>query len=131
MELTPEQEQAVAARIATAAASAKAEGQKEGAKAEQTRISGILASEPAKLRPALASHLALNTQQTVEEANGILAVSPEEKPAASTKDPKGDFAAAMENGNPNLKVEGGDQDANAAEEEQKAFLAATGYGVKA
>lgn len=131
MELTPEQEQAVAARIATAASAAKAEGMKEGASTEKARISGILASDAAKTRPAMAQHLALNTAQSVEEANGILAISQEEKPSASTKDLKGDFAAAMENGNPNLKVEGGDLEANAADEEQKAFFAATGYGAKA
>lgn len=132
MELTAEQEQAVAARISTAASAAKAEGMKEGASAEKTRISGILASDAAKTRPAMAQHLALNTAQSVEEANGILAISQEEKPAASAAAaPKGDFAAAMENDNPNLHTEQAGQNANAAEEEQKAFFAATGYGVKA
>lgn len=132
MELTAEQEQAVAARITNAAASAKAEGMKEGASAEKARISGILASDAAKTRPAMAQHLALNTAQSVEEANGILAISQDEKPAASAEKPKGsDFAAAMENDNPNLKVEGKGDEANAAKEEHDAFLAATGYGVKA
>lgn len=133
MELTAEQEQAVAARIATAASAAKAEGMKEGASAEKTRISGILASDAAKTRPAMAQHLALNTAQSVEEANGILAISQEEKPAATKAEkPAGaDFASAMEHGNPNLKVEGGSDDVNAAQEEEKAFLAVTGYGAKA
>lgn len=134
MELTAEQEQAVAARIATASASAKAEGMKEGASAEKTRISGILASDAAKSRPTMAQHLALNTAQSVDEANGILAIAPEEKPAANAvvpKDDKGnDFAKHMENNNPGLHVEGEDT-ANAAAEEEKLYLAATGFGGKA
>lgn len=128
MELTAEQEQAVAARIATAASAAKVEGTKEGATAEKARISGILASDAAKTRPAMAQHLALNTAQSIEEATGILAVSQEEKPAASTEaKPKGDFAEHMENNNPNLHVEGdGNKDTAAADLAE--FKAATGYG---
>ena len=132
MELTAEQEQAVAARIADAQASAKAEGMKEGASAEKTRISGILASDAAKLRPTMAQHLALNTAQSVEEATGILAISQEEKPAAgkveeTTKPGATAFEAAMDKNNPNLHVEG-DENANAAAEDEKLYLAATGFG---
>lgn len=126
MDLTPEQEQAVAARIATAASAAKVEGQKEGASAEKTRISGILASDAAKTRPAMAQHLALNTAQSLEEATGILAVSQEEKPAATVVAPKGDFAEHMENNNPELHAEGEKKDSAAADLLE--FKAATGYG---
>ena len=127
MELTAEQEQAVAARIATAASAAKVEGTKEGATAEKARISGILASDAAKTRPAMAQHLALNTAQSIEEATGILAVSQEEKPTASTEvKPKGDFAEHMENNNPELHAEGGTKDTAAADLAE--FKAATGYG---
>lgn len=131
MELTAEQEQAVAARIATAVTAAKAEGMKEGASAEKTRISGILASDAAKTRPAMAQHLALNTAQSVEEANGILAISQEEKPAASAEKPNSDFAAAMKENNPDLHTEQTDKNANAAAEEEALFLQATGFGDKA
>lgn len=129
MELTPEQEQAVAARISTATASAKAEGMKEGASAEKTRISGILASDAAKTRPAMAQHLALNTAQSVEEATGILAVSQAEKPAAAVKGNGADFAAAMDQDNPNLGSgnEGGEQ-LTSAQQTERDFKAATGYG---
>lgn len=126
MELTAEQEQAVAARITTAASAAKVEGQKEGATAEKARISGILASDAAKTRPAMAQHLALNTAQSLEEATGILAVSQEEKPSASAEKPKGDFLSAMENDNPNLHAEGGEKDAAATTLAE--YKAATGYG---
>lgn len=129
MELTPEQEQAVAARISTAAASAKAEGMKEGASAEKARISGILASDAAKTRPAMAQHLALNTAQSVEEATGILAVSQAEKPAAAAKGTGADFAAAMDQDNPNLGAgNGGGDQLTAAQQTEADFKAATGYG---
>ena len=111
-----------------------ASGLKDGAKAEQARVKGIMGCDAAKLRPTMSFHLALNTQQSVEEATGILAVSPEEKPAAKaedTKAPGADFAAAMEQGNPNLGAGDGSGDQlNATQQLEKEFLAATGYGSK-
>lgn len=135
MELTPEQEQAVQARIATATASAKAEGLKEGASAEQARIKGIMGCDAAKERPKMAAHLALSTTQGVEEAVGILGVSaPEGAVVAPTKPdasaPGADFAAAMGENNPNLGA-GADADDNnqtAAQTLESDFKAATGYG---
>lgn len=134
MELTPEQEKAVQARIDSAAATAKAEGLKEGATAERTRVQGIMGSEEAKTRPAMASHLALKTQQSVEDAVGILAVSAPEKQSASTEQtskPAGaDFATAMGKDNPELGGGNDTEQLTSAQEEEKAFLAATGYGSK-
>lgn len=121
------------ADLDNARAEGHATGLKEGASAEQSRIKGIMGCEAAKTRPAMASHLALSTAQSVEEATGILAVSPEEKPAATTTatKPGADFSAAMENGNPNLG--GGDEashEENSYEATMKEFHAATGYGSK-
>lgn len=133
MELTAEQEKAVQERISTASAAAKVEGVKEGAAAERTRISGILTHAEAEGRGPLASHLALQTEQSVEAAAGILAATPK-APAASAEKPKNtgaDFAAAMENGNPNIPAGGGDQQQTSAEDEEKLFLSVTGYGSKA
>lgn len=108
-------------------------GLKEGATAEQTRIKGIMGCDSAKNKPAMAFHLALNTKQSVEEATGILAVSPEEKVVASTtQKPAGaDFAAAMDQDNPNLGGgNDGDQNENAAADTLKEFAAVNGFGSK-
>lgn len=110
-------------------------GKAEGLKTEQSRIKGIMGCDAAKTRPAMSFHLALNTQQSVEEATGILAVSPEEKPKAdtqSTSKPAGaDFAAAMEQNNPNLGAgDGSGEQLSSAEQTEKEFLAATGFGSK-
>lgn len=133
MELTPEQEKAVQARIDTASASAKAEGLSEGASAEQARIKGIMGCDAAKTRPAMASHLALNTRQGVEEATGILGVSAPEKAAAAPANteaakPGADFSTAMDQSNPNLGAGAGDQgDTDSAESFKNEVLAATGF----
>lgn len=91
---------------------ARAEGRKEGASAERERIQGILASDEAQNRRELGFHLSMNTEMTVEAAKGILAASPE-KPeqaaaAAAPAAPGADFAAAMQNGNPEIGGEGGE-----------------------
>lgn len=104
-------------------AEGKAEGMKEGATAERTRIQGIMGSEEAKTRPAMASHLALNTQQSVEDAKGILAVSQPEKTEAS-KPAGADFEAAMGKDNPEL---GAGADTGTDDDDHKQFLAATGF----
>ncbi len=130
MELTPEQEKAVQERISTASAAAKAEGMKEGAAAERTRISGILGHAEAEGRGDLATHLAMSTDMTPEAAAGVLAASPKAAAPQATTAPGADFSAAMENGNPNLSQTSGN-DNDSAQDEEKAFLAATGYGSKA
>lgn len=132
-----DQEQATfsQADLDTARAEGHADGLKVGATAERGRIQGILASEPAQSRRDMASHLALNTQLSVEEANGILAVSPEQKTEAAapaaTAAPGADFAAAMAKDNPNLGSGDGGEQLTSAQEEEQAFLAATGYGSNA
>lgn len=87
---------------------ARAEGHKEGAQAERERIQGILGSEQAKDRAGLANHIAMNTDMTVEAATAILSASPAEvaTAAATTEQPAAShFAAAMANGNPEIRPE--------------------------
>jgi signal peptide peptidase SppA len=82
-------------------------------KAERARVAGITGCEEAKGRGALATHLAMNTDMSVDEAKAILAVSPQEgatKPAAANG-----FKAAMDAGeHPNV---GADATAAAAVDE--------------
>lgn len=91
-----------------------ANAQAEARKAEKARIAGIQSCEEAKGREALASHLALNTDLSVEDAKGILAASPktEDKPAEPAKPAAAanPFAAAMAaTPNPNVGADGGGQ----------------------
>lgn len=62
----------------------------QGRKDEQARISGILGSDEAKTRPALASHLAMTTTMSAEDARGILSKAAAETPAEGEKDEKDD-----------------------------------------
>ncbi len=59
-------------------ARAIAEATTAAKKAEQTRITGILASDEAKTRPALASHL-ITTEMSVDDARKLMAAAAEEK----------------------------------------------------
>lgn len=82
-----------------------AAGRVEGSTAERTRIGGILNSEQAKTRMALARHFATNTDMSVEAANAALAVAPSEAAAAPTNA----LAARMGNvDNPQVGVGTGD-----------------------
>lgn len=56
---------------------------KEGAAQAQTRVASILSCEEAKKRPKLASHIALNTSISAEDAKGMLLASAEEAPAVT------------------------------------------------
>lgn len=134
VELTAEQEKAVQARIDTAAASAKAEGKaeglKEGATAERSRLQGIMGCDEAKTRPTMATHLALNTELSVDSVKSTLAVSPAEK-TETAKNNGADFKAAMEKDNPNLGAgadtdNGGDKADTAHDEAMAAFAAING-----
>lgn len=105
-------------------------GTGEGAKAERERIASILNCEEAGDRSALANHLALSTDLTVEQARGVLAASPKEaKPAAATASP---FVAAMDGGNhPNVGAsadgdEGNDKPADRVAHMLSALSKATG-----
>jgi signal peptide peptidase SppA len=115
-----------AAPDATALAEAKT--------AERARVNGILGHAEAKGRDALARHLALETDLSVEAAANILKASPVEK----TEEPKketgaGAFADAMnKDRNPNLsagdgKTEDGDPVALAASRLLTDYTAATGF----
>jgi signal peptide peptidase SppA len=75
------------AAVATATETAKAEGHAEGVAAERARIDGIMGCEEAKTRPA-AARMAISAGMDVEAAKAALAGMPEEKPAASTEEPK-------------------------------------------
>lgn len=81
-----------------------------GATAERERSKGILNSEEAKSRPALANHLALSTSLSVEDAVAMMKIAAVETPAtAAAPAAKGAnaFAEAMDTtGNP--KVGAGD-----------------------
>ena len=86
---------------------ARIEGRKEGAQAERERIQAILGCDEATHRHDLAFHLAMNTEQTVDVAKGILAAAPEQAPVAAVPTtPGADFAAAMTSGNPEIGDEG-------------------------
>lgn len=62
---------------------AAAQAAAEARTAERARINGIQNCEEAKGREDLASHLALNTDLSVEGAKGILAASPKKEAAAA------------------------------------------------
>ncbi|ULQ45964.1 S49 family peptidase [Flagellatimonas centrodinii] len=102
-----------AQQLETAKAEAKAEGVKAGAAAERTRIAGILNHANAEGRADMAKHLAFETDQTVEAASALLAVSP--KAAATAAAPADPLAAAMERtGTPAVGDGGADAAAAAA-----------------
>lgn len=56
-----------------ARAEGRADGVKEGVKAERTRIQSIVSSDEAKGREASARHIAFNTDMSVDDAKGVLA----------------------------------------------------------
>lgn len=104
----------------------------DGAKAEQTRIAGILGCDAAKDRPALASHLAFSTSMTVEEASTMLSKAGVETQAAAPATTTGkaansqsNFEKAMNNGDhPNVGTE---QSQQAEEGDLEANLNAIGF----
>jgi len=96
---TPSVEQP-AASAADAAATARS--------AERARIAAITGSEEAKGREALATHLAMQTELSADEAKKILAAAPTEKVAAPVEAPAAErreapFEAAMATNNPEVK----------------------------
>lgn len=107
---------------------ARAEGRKEGATAERTRIQGILGCDESKNRRDLAFHLSMNTDLSVEAAKGILAAAPEvaENAVAAVPANGADFAAAMANGNPELGSEGAQSEQAGEADLMKQFRAANG-----
>lgn len=132
-EMPKEKEQEQASVTQADLNKARAEGVAQGVAAEQARISGILASEEAKNRPTMSMHLALKTQQSVDEAVALLAVSPEEKASASQGSEKATgqlFEAAMSQDNPDLGAAGEQKEQSSAEATLQEFRAVTGFGSK-
>ena len=123
---TPEQAAALAQADLDAA---RAEGRKEGATAERERIQGIMGCDEAKTRRALANHLSLNTELSVDSAKGILAASPaEDDKAEGNAGGKGSaFEQAMGQNNPELGADGGGNDEQASQQTlMQEFRAANG-----
>lgn len=73
-------------QTATTTTATTAEATAQAVTAERQRISGILACDEASNRHALANHLALNTQLSVDEAKAVLAVAPQEAAASPASD---------------------------------------------
>lgn len=102
---------------ATQAAAANAAS--EARIAERARVAGIMGCEDAKGRSALANHLAMNTDMSVEQAKAVLAVSPAEQAANATANPFKQAMGASEhpnvgaNGTEGESAQGGAQDSNA------------------
>jgi len=81
-------------------------------KAERERMSAIMNCEEAKDKPKLASHLAMNTEMSVDEAKAVLAAAAPEKQEAATPVQSDPLAAAMAaTGSPNVGAgDGGTKD---------------------
>lgn len=80
----------------------------EARTAERARVAGITGCEEAKGRTALANHLAMNTEMSVEDAKGVLAAAPAEQTKAS---PSNAFKEHMDaSKHPNVGSEGGEGD---------------------
>ena len=80
----------------------------EARTAERARVSGITGCEEAKGRAALANHLAMNTEMSVEDAKGVLAAAPAEQTQASAPNA---FKQVMDaSKHPNVGSEGGEGD---------------------
>jgi ClpP class serine protease len=76
--------------------------------AERNRITGITSCAEAADKPALANHLALNTQLNVEQAQGVLKAAASEKVAAASAAEANQLEAAMAltGGGANVQAEG-------------------------
>jgi signal peptide peptidase SppA len=123
-------QEALDAAVTSAVATAKIEGLKEGATAERTRISAILASDEGKKRPKAAMSLAMKTGLSLEEASATLVDMPEEQAAAPVvTDDKKDkakganhFEEAMNASTPKLDA-GGDEDGDEPKDMASSILA--------
>lgn len=82
--------------------------------AERARVSGILGSEEAKGRTALANHFAMNTGMSVEDARAALAVAPQEAAAPAPAAEGNPFKQAMDKSeHPNVGADGAAKGAEA------------------
>ncbi|MEL4071760.1 S49 family peptidase [Ochrobactrum sp. GPK 3] len=108
------------AAIENARAEGVAQGQREGAAAERTRISAIIGSEEGMKRPKAALAAALDSEMSAEQADKFLAKLDEEKPAALAPveepvDPKANgqkFDEQMSKDTPSVGAEAGDEKAS-------------------
>jgi len=120
-------EQEAADKAAAEAAKAAAPDAAAIVAAERERVSAILGCEEAKGRAALASHFALKTSMSVDDARAALAAAPVE-PAADAKSP---FLAAMADGeHPNVGAgagAGSEPEQNSAAAILRDYGAATGF----
>lgn len=101
--------------------------------AERARISAITTSEEAKGRAKLASHLALNTSMSVDEAKAVLSASAAETTEAAKSDALGDAMHATGGGaqvGADAANNGGGQSESAADRLAANYEAAGGYVLK-
>lgn len=100
----------------------------DGAKAEQARISGILACDEAKGKTKLAQHYAFKTSMSVEDAKAALAVAGSEEAAAPNHNR---LAAAMEGDkNKTVGVDGGGEDEGEQKRSARLLDAARKAGIR-
>ena len=107
----------------------------EAKQAERQRVGAIIGHPNAKGREAMANHLALNTDMSVDDAAALLAVAPVahvevvEKTGEAAKNAK--FVEAMnQDDHPNVGPDGKPLESaekTQANELMEAFTAATGY----
>lgn len=106
MTITPEQ-------LAAAEKAAAEKASTDARTAEKARMAGIIGCEEAKGKEAMANHLAMNTDMSLDAAKGILAVTPAAAaapaaaaPAAAA--PADRFKETMDgSAHPNIRTEGG------------------------
>lgn len=102
-------------------------------KAERARISAITGHAEAAGRTKLATHLALNTEMTVEEAGAILAASPKEtvsEPKAKETDALADAMSKTEQPNVSPEAGKGDGKTDPVASMLGAWAAATGTKIE-
>lgn len=109
----------------------------EAKQAERQRVGAIIGHPNAKGREAMATHLALNTEMSVDDAAALLAVAPVahvevvEKTEEAAKPKNEKFVAAMDkDDHPNVGPDGKPLESaekTQANELMEAFTAATGY----
>ena len=127
-----------AAAPATEAANAAAveTARTEGATNERARINGILSCEEAKGKTTFATHLAMNTSMSLDEAKGLLKVAAAEATTtnASAQGQANQFQQAMDKSqHPNLGAEAGGEGGDGAKQKTAAEgilaaqTAATGF----
>ena len=101
----------------------------DGATAERERIGAILSSEHAQGRAQMATHLALKTSMSTDEANALLAVSPAQATLEVTESKGANMQTALDEAmasteQPNLETSGDAEELSADEKCEQALLGA-------